>query len=162
MKKRRWPWVLLGAAAAPVLLIVMGWAVLMLWLPTDREVMEGRLGVSIPRQLRTEVEDTHGGFHGDGVCKVVVTFPTQEAAESFAQELPDTWNPLPIEDEALWQAVQGVWPDLPQSDRGDWFYLDRYFAQYGRVCPFNSYLQNATFALLDLDENRLYVLEVDC
>ena len=42
-----------------------------------------------------------------------------------------------------------------------WFYRDRFQEQYGKKCEFNPVLQNCTFALMDTEQGRLYVLETD-
>ena len=50
---------------------------------------------------------------------------------------------------------------MPEEPRGFWFYRDRFQEQYGKKCEFNPVLQNCTFALMDTEQGRLYVLETD-
>ena len=73
----------------------------------------------------------------------------------------------PIEPE-LWEQFRAAWrqngeqiPPLPEEPRGFWFYRDRFQEQYGKKCEFNPVLQNCTFALMDTEQGRLYVLETD-
>ena len=122
--------------------------------------LERTIGVELSSAVLEEYEDDHGGFHGDGVLTAVVTFSSQEEVQEFANSLPDTWRQLPVEN-GLLGTLRTVWSDLPQVERGFWFYRDRYQEQYGKVSSYNRYLQNATFALLDTETGRLYVLKVD-
>lgn len=161
MSRRRWIAVLLAAAVWQTLVLLLGCATLSLLTRTDLDRVQERIGAALPETVQAEVEDTHGGFHGDGDTKVVGVFPSRAAAQAFARSLPDTWSPLPVEDAALWAAVKGYWPDLPQGVEGYWFRLDRFLEQHGEASSFNPYLQNSTFALLDLDSGVLYVLETD-
>lgn len=136
--------------------------------------LERQLGADLPAEIQLEYEDSHGGFHGDGVLTATVTFPSQKAVQEFAGQLDAPWSSLPVEPSELSWAVHRAWSslpplstdlrrnDLPPVTRGYWFCQDRYQEQYGEVCAFNPYLQNATFALLDTQAGVLYVLEIDC
>ena len=82
-------------------------------------------------------------------------------------DISQRWRESPIEPE-LWEQFRAAWrqngeqiPPLPEEPRGFWFYRDRFQEQYGKKCEFNPVLQNCTFALMDTEQGRLYVLETD-
>lgn len=126
--------------------------------------LEKQLEVDLPRGAAVEFyEDTHGGFHGDGTLTAVVTFPTPQVAQDFAAGLETPWDELPLvpEEIDIWQAAHQLWEELPQVERGMWYYRDRFFEMYGKPAPNHYVLWNATFALLDTENGALYVLKND-
>ena len=130
--------------------------------------LESRLGLSFPTGTEIVCEDSHGGFHGDGVLTAVVRIPNSQAGESTVESIAKQWTPLPVEEDWMEQ-FQSVWTDygktlgkLPQNTEEFWFYRDRYKERYGEVCAYNPVMQNCTFAMLDAETGLLYVLEVDC
>lgn len=130
--------------------------------------LEKQLGISLPEGAEIASLDSHGGFHGDGTLLAVVTVPDKAEQDALWEQVEDTWSALPA-DEAIMEPIRQLWeercgalPLLPDTENGRWFYRDRYEEQYGEKCEFNSVLQNCTFALLDRDSGRLYVLENDC
>ena len=130
--------------------------------------LESRLGLSFPTGTEIVCEDSHGGFHGDGVLAAIVRFPDSQAGEKVIRSIAKQWTPLPVMED--WrEKFQVVWTDyaktldaLPQNIEGFWFYRDRYKERYGEVCYPNPVMQNCTFAMLDAETGLLYVLEVDC
>lgn len=130
--------------------------------------LEKELRISLPDGVEITSMDSHGGFHGDGTLLAVVTVPDKAEQDALWEQVEDTWSTLPA-DEAIMEPIRQLWeercgalPLLPDTENGRWFYRDRYEEQYGEKCEFNSVLQNCTFALLDRDSGRLYVLENDC
>ena len=130
--------------------------------------LERRLGLSLPTGTEIVCEDSHGGFHGDGVLAAVVRIPDSRAGEDVLRSITEQWTPLPVKEDWMEQ-FQAVWTDyaktldaLPQNTEGSWFYRDRYKERYGEVCAYNPVMQNCTFAMLDAETGLLYVLEVDC
>lgn len=130
--------------------------------------LESRLGLPFPTGTEIVCEDSHGGFHGDGVLAAVVRLPNSPAGEQAVQSMAEQWTPLPVEEiwmeqfQQMWTEREATLGPLPQNADGFWFYRDRYQEQYGEVCSFNPVLQNCTFAMLDTNTGVLYVLEVDC
>lgn len=119
--------------------------------------LESRLGLSFPSETEIVCEDSHGGFHGDGILAAVVKLRDSQAGENAVQSIAEQWNPLPVEQDWMEQ-FQSVWTDhgemlgvLPQNTEGVWFYRDRYKERYGEVCAPNPVMQNCTFAMLDTD-----------
>lgn len=130
--------------------------------------LESRLGLSFPTGTEIVCEDSHGGFHGDGVLAAIVRFPDSQAGEKVIRSIAKQWTPLPVKEDWI-EKFQVVWTDyaktldaLPQNIEGFWFYRDRYKERYGEVCYPNPVMQNCTFAMLDTETGLLYVLEVDC
>lgn len=130
--------------------------------------LESRLGLSFPTGTEIVCEDSHGGFHGDGVLAAIVRFPDSQAGEEVIRSIAEQWTPLPVQEDWM-EKFQVVWTDyaktldaLPQNTEGFWFYRDRYKERYGEVCYPNPVMQNCTFAMLDAETGLLYVLEVDC
>ena len=127
--------------------------------------LEKQLGIDLPAGAAITYEDSHGGFHGDGVLTVVVECSDPDKAEGLIDDISQRWRESPIEPE-LWEQFRAAWrqngeqiPPLPEEPRGFWFYRDRFQEQYGKKCEFNPVLQNCTFALMDTEQGRLYVLE---
>ena len=154
------------------LILVAGALCLTAWYLTagnDMErYLEKELRISLPDRAEIASLDSHGGFHGDGTLLAVVTVPDKAEQDALWDRVKDNWNALPA-DEAIMEPIRQLWeercgalPLLPDTENGRWFYRDRYEEQYGEKCEFNSVLQNCTFALLDRDSGRLYVLENDC
>ena len=130
--------------------------------------LESRLGLSFPTGTEIVCEDSHGGFHGDGVLAAIVRFPDSQAGEEVIRSIAKQWTPLPVQEDWM-EKFQVVWTDyaktldaLPQNIEGFWFYRGRYKERYGEVCYPNPVMQNCTFAMLDAETGLLYVLEVDC
>lgn len=130
--------------------------------------LESRLGLSFPTGTEIVCEDSHGGFHGDGVLAAIVRFPDSQAGEEVIRSIAEQWTSLPVQEDWM-EKFQAVWTDygktldaLPQNIEGFWFYRDRYKERYGEVCYPNPVMQNCTFAMLDAETGLLYVLEVDC
>lgn len=130
--------------------------------------LESRLGLFLPIDAEIVCEDSHGGFHGDGVLAAVVRLPDSQAGKETVQSAAEEWKPLPVNEDwmdqfrQMWAEQEETLGPLPQNAGGFWFYRDRYHEQYGETCSFNPVLQNCTFAMLDTDSGMLYVLEVDC
>lgn len=130
--------------------------------------LESRLGLSLPTGTEIVCEDSHGGFHGDGVLAAVVRIPNSQAGEDAVQSVAEQWTPLPVTEgwmdqfQQMWAEHKATLGSMPRNAEGFWFYRDRYKEQYGEACSFNPVLQNCTFAMLDINTGVLYVLEVDC
>lgn len=132
------------------------------------QYLEKELRISLPDGADIASLDSHGGFHGDGTLLAVVTVPEETEQDALWAQVEDTWNALPADEtimepiRQLWEERCGALPPLPDTRNGRWLYRDRYEEQYGERCEPNPVLQNCTFALLDRDTGRLYVLENDC
>lgn len=108
-------------------------------------------------------DDSHGGFHGDGVRLAVICF--DEAADEALLESADGWSLLPLSDAVsrlLYEQIEGIYPSDARMARvanGWWYFLDR-AADQSR--PLNArYSYNFTAAIYDADTNTLYYCKVD-
>lgn len=73
-------------------------------------LLSGCQGTSVPDQIKEEVgidvsggtelstQDTHGGFHGDGISCYVYTFSDDSCLQQVSQA--DGWNAFPLDDTA--------------------------------------------------------------
>ena len=96
----------------------------------------------------------------DGKCSIVIRITVNGEYERLNSTLsiePELWEQF----RAAWRQNGEQIPPLPEEPRGFWFYRDRFQEQYGKKCEFNPVLQNCTFALMDTEQGRLYVLETD-
>lgn len=156
----------------------IGWAVLALaaaafcwiyWYSSTSNMagyLSKRLNVKLPSEGTLAVQDSHGGFHGDGVLLAVVQLTPEQSGE-FAAQIAQVWDELPMEEEmaqtfyTIWKQYGPAFQMPPGDMEGRWFYRDRYFEQYGERCKGNPIAQNCTFALFDQESGTLYVLEND-
>lgn len=155
---------LIGPAAAVIV------AAAALWWYHSAGSMAGhlsrRLDIRLPAGAEIVCQDSHGGFHGDGVLTAVVRFAPRQS-EKLAAQLQGAWDELPM-DREMTEAFYREWEqngaalDMPPREmEGFWTYRDRYFEQHGEKCRFAPIVQNCTFALFDRETGTLYVLECD-
>lgn len=113
-------------------------------------------------QFRSD-DDSHGGFHGDGVRLAVIHF--SETADEALLQSAGGWSPLPLSDEAdrlLYEQIEGVYPSdarIPRVENGYWYFRDR--ADDPSQPPDERHSCNFTAAVYDTDANVLYYCEVD-
>ena len=126
--------------------------------------------------------DTHGGFHGDGMSFLKLSFPDSTLADAIAAD--PNWNPLPLSDLTT-ALVYGItteqdgtsmgWGPYLTDDPGEplvspavengWYrFIDRHAQSYdsadeSEVLERGSF--NFTLALYDADRNELYYLTLD-
>lgn len=101
-----------------------------------------------------ESEDTHGGFHGDGMTILVVEIPASDE-ESFLAQLRDKgFSSLPADETAQnFQCLDEMSAPL-QAENG----LYRF---YNDSPEYANYISNFTFELYDSDANLYYYVEED-
>lgn len=140
-----------------------------------------RLGVDVSRGTVQSSRNSHGGFHGDGLLEVTISF-TQEQAETMLAQLSGLpgWKPLPVT-ENLTKALYGksvanhrwnplIWhesPDevlVPEIRNGWYYFFDRHSEAMdplddGNLFSRGSY--NFTVAVFDTDTMTLYFYELD-
>ncbi len=123
------------------------------------------VGLDLPRPVQTTYSDSHGGFHGDGLLLVALTFVPEDGAEVEEQirGRGDRWSEGPF-DAGLagllyrgGPAEEGEWPRSPE--RGWWLFQDRQKTGGGPLDTRGSF--NYTAALYDGDTCTLYYLEFD-
>ena len=135
------------------------------------------LGIEIPKDIKIEYEDTHGGFHGDGETVAVVEF-NNSIGEDIQSEMLNNegWNKLPLSEnldlimyggkkEGMDYAYNlAELLDMPSIENGYWFFDNRHS---NSISPkedsnlFNQSSFNFTIAVYDIDTQTLYYLEFD-
>lgn len=114
--------------------------------------------------------DSHGGFHGDGLTFLEISFPD----DSFGDRIQDTWHPLPLS-ENLDTFIYGS-PSreplctedgahrFPPVQNGWYFFRDRHPESADPQSDlelFHRCSVNVTFALYDADTRTLYYCDFD-
>lgn len=144
------------------------------WAPADAAGDGGALqSVGVDPALCTVnvVEDTHGGFHGDGS-----TFVTAACMDGVAAELAadGRWRALPLP-EPLSQAIygddthgsllmDGAAGNVPAIENGYWFFCDRHAEHASAEDPTALWTRgsfNFTVALYDADTGALFYYALD-
>ena len=135
------------------------------------------LGIEIPKNIKIEYEDTHGGFHGDGETVVVVEF-NNSIGEDIKSKISNNedWNSLPLSEnldlimyggqkegiDYAYNLAEAL--DMPPIENGYWFFNNRHS---NSISPkedsnlFNQYSFNFKIAVYDIDTQTLYYLEFD-
>ncbi len=141
-----------------------------------REISEA-LGADVTEGNVVESEDSHGGFHGDGMTFVVLHFDEGGLADQL--EGLAGWHPLPLSEntEALAygrdteDGRRGPYlcddegqPVFPEIQNGYYYFRDRHTESKdvyddGDVFERSSY--NFTMAIYDIDTDRMYYVEFD-
>lgn len=140
------------------------------------------LGISATNGEYTEILETHGGFHGDGVTYSTVQFSDDSAVEGIKKS--DGWHELPMS-ENVNILVYGAVTDMdgteyhngpyftdddgntlaPEVENGYYFFMDRQAEDEDKrfddsqVLDRNSY--NCTVAIYDTDTDTLHYLKLD-
>ena len=116
----------------------------------------GELGLDLSRSVIELEEDSHGGFHNDGLLRLQLRL----AEDDF--EPGEAWEPLPMdqETETLFYGVHDEISDfMPKAEKGYYFVLDRGDPSDGPVLERPSY--NFTIALYDTASGMLYYCALD-
>lgn len=128
------------------------------------------LGADVSAGTVAAVSDSHGGFHGDGLTFMEITFPD----DGFGSGVQNQWQALPLSGnlQALVYGVSGVGPYItrdgaacfPRVQNGYYYFEGRQaegadsrsdFALFRRA----SY--NVTVAVYDTDARTLYYCAFD-
>lgn len=146
--------------------------VALLWQNRQALELSRRLGVDLSQGTMVEEKDTHGGFHGDGERRVVLSFDGHDLTPDL--EKAAGWQPFPLP-EALSTALYGrTWEGgregpciespLPPVTRGFFWFQDRHSQAVDPADPSHLHERvsyNFTVAVYDEDTQRLYDIEVD-
>lgn len=144
--------------------------------PINKEISNS-LGIKIPVNLKIECEDTHGGFHGDGVTLAKIQFEGKNA-ENILLEIKgnDNWKGFPLSENVeleiyggekgsvMYESDLAKKLDMPKIKKGYWIFIDRY-NQKTRVTDgeelFSRYSANYTAGIYNVDSNILYYFKFD-
>lgn len=132
---------------------------------TDQPSYAARqLDLDLPAYQSFSVADSHGGFHGDGLLHMELTFSPEDGqtvAEAISTHPSGRWNSFPMDQEMedfLWNGGAGM-AEWPVPEEGWWYLVDRQTDGEGSM--FHRYSQNYTFACYNAELNTLYYLELD-
>ena len=122
------------------------------------------LGIDLAQGTVQEAWDDHGGFHGDGLLHMELTFSQGDALAVEEAVSSAGWSLFPMEpelEERLYPDGAGAsdWPDWPVPARGWWYLEDRQENETEDMWQRYSY--NYTFAVYDPDTGILYYQELD-
>lgn len=104
-------------------------------------------------------EDSHGGFHGDGLTAAEVN------VDGLAEELEDApgWSSLPLPDSAA-QALHLCGAEEEMVEEGFYYLYDRHSESedpYDSTQMHSRFSYNFTMAVYDSGDGRLYFYELD-
>ena len=132
------------------------------------EYVQKLSGLDISGSTIVSVEDTHGGFHGDG--DLVVIFDCAEIAESVAAQMTE-WKPLPMT-ASLQNLLYGggiqtgiaEQVGIPEVTNGFYFFWDRHSESQDPTDESklnDRHSWNFTVLLYDAENVLLYLFELD-
>ncbi len=146
--------------------------VALLWQNSWASELSRRLGVDLFQGTLVEEEDTHGGFHGDGERRVVLSFAGGDLSPRL--EKAAGWQPFPLPEELSTALYGRTWEGgregpcigfpMPPVTRGFFWFQDRHSQAADPADPSQLYERwsyNFTVAVYDEDTQRLYYIEVD-
>ncbi|MBM6615854.1 hypothetical protein JTF06_13260 [Desemzia sp. RIT804] len=163
------------------LFVLVGIFLLARWYLTDpiRGVSQ-TLGLHLSKGTILQDEDSHGGFHGDGMRYLEIAFSdTEELAIIEDIQTGKGWHALPLTDNldiALYGGEDATtfispyisWdnrePLFPIIENGYYFFLDRHSDSVDEEDDndlFNRFSYNFTLAVYDSDTKMLYYCEFD-
>lgn len=131
------------------------------------------LGINIPLFLKIEYEDSHGGFHGDGVTLAKVQLESKHAKKILsAIKDNDHWKLIPLSENVEREIYGGEDYEsnlakklgMPKIQNGYWIFIDRYNGE-NKVTDgeglFPRYSANYTVGIYDADSDTLYYCKFD-
>lgn len=137
-----------------------------------QDTVSAELGIDVSGGEELSVSDTHGGFHGDGVSSVALSFSNSNVLDKIKGNA--TWEPFPL-DETVQALVYGVKdetgsigpfindgngnPLVPEIQNGYYILIDRQEDQERNILDRPSF--NVTVGLYNTDTNTLYCCTLD-
>lgn len=136
-----------------------------------REIREAT-GIDVRAGKEIEKEDSHGGFHGDGVSLAVLVFDDEKVENQI--EKSKNWKKLPF-DRELTALAYGVKEGnlstgpyltdeegkaiLPEIEEGYYCFIDRHTDDAGEILTRSS--MNFTIAVYDVQTGKMYYAKLD-
>lgn len=131
------------------------------------------LGIKILANLKIEYEDTHGGFHGDGVTLAKVELESKDAEKILSEiKANDNWESLPLSENIKTRMYGGEnyssdlaeRLDMPEIQNGYWTFIDRFNGENkinDDKLLFTRGAANFTIGIYDAENNILYYCKYD-
>ena len=154
-----YPVKLIASIALALLLLLGGFG-----RESEADYVARSLDIDLPEPLSVTYGDSHGGFHGDGLLHIELTFDLEDRAaveEEVSSHPSGCWNPFPM-DELMEEVAYGNCADevdWPIPENGWWYLLDRQEDGEGGMLTRASF--HYTFAVYDSDTGILYYQELD-
>lgn len=120
-------------------------------------------GIDISAAKVVSSQDSHGGFHGDGV--LAVSFDCSDVSDAALDGMK-AWTEFPLSDN-MQHVVYGGFNDeviIPEITNGCYLFHDRHSESTDPTDDsqlFDRYSYNFSLLLFDFDTNMLYLIEVD-
>lgn len=144
---------------------------------TINKHISNEIGITMSTNSKVEYNDSHGGFHGDGLFYAKVKFSNDEE-EDFIKNILETkeWNETPIDENVSFMLYGGEkdgisygynlaeQAGIPKVTSGYWLFIDRYDGVTDSSDTselFSRSSLNFTVAIYDEDTNVLYFIEYD-
>ena len=138
------------------------------------------INTEIPKTSKVlDYKDTHGGFLGDGDLYAVIQFDNDEK-NSFLKNIEKNkkWKKTPLQKDLKLIIYGGELKkdgnyyvyeplsdyNIPKTKNGIYYFRDRFAENYPEEADTNindRAAYNITFALFDLDTNKLYIYKLD-
>lgn len=128
----------------------------------DLRLVEKALNLDLSGGILERFEDSHGGFHGDGLTVAVVAVNDLDGTLADAEG----WKPLPMSNSAA-QAVQLCEEDgeaVEETAEGYYYLYDRHSQcedHYDDAQLHSRYSYNFTAAVYDSGQGKLYFYKFD-
>lgn len=137
-----------------------------------QDTVSAELGIDVSDGEELSASDTHGGFHGDGVSSVAISFSDSNVLDEIKGNA--AWKPFPL-DETVQALVYGVKdetssigpfindgngnPLVREIQNGYYTLIDHQEEQETDILDRPSF--NITVGLYDTDTNTLYCCTLD-
>lgn len=136
----------------------------------ERVLMTKKIENYIPIYAKMDKKNTHRGFHNDGELLEKIYFSEKQANNFInSAEKNSNWRQLPITERLHNKVCKHAIDEemnIPEVSNGYWFVLDRHSVakdKYNEKDIFNEdrYSYNFTIAVFDIEQNVLYIYELD-
>ena len=163
--------------AAGILIVVWGLTSHFGVNDTYLDALSEEIGINIAWGNVVESEDSHGGFHGDGIKIMVIQFTETRLEEQMSTN--ELWNTFPVPDELekiIYGKTEGtstegpyidydsVGTEIPEIANGYYYIKDRHSEatdsyDYSKILGRGSL--NFTLLVYDCETDLLYICEMD-
>lgn len=139
--------------------------------------MSDTLGIDVREGTEIAYNDSHGGFHGDGLTFAAISFSDNAVSKALSNN--KNWHPMPLSGE-LSILVYGIETEhsrngpyltdedgkaiIPDIQNGYYYFIDRYNQNDTKKSDsglLDRYSYNFTIAIYDTDSDILYYAEYD-
>lgn len=135
------------------------------------------LGIKVPNNLEFQYEDSHGGFHGDGVTLAKAKI-TQNNIQYILDKSKVKWNKMPMSKDIKLRLYGGRKDNINYSyelakdlnmeniETGYWLFLDRWgnekeYTKGEGLLDGNRHSKNFSLGIIDSDNNIFYYIKFD-